>query len=124
MSVRGSARGFTLIELLVVILIVAILASIAIPVFLKQREKGWEAQVTSALKDASTALEVLATDNFGVYAGVDGADSDSANAAYVVLTEYGFNKSDEVRVQVETDLDDTLYCVTATHDSLPTGHPW
>ena len=37
--------GFTLIELLVVILIIAILAAIAIPVFLNQRKKGWTSQV-------------------------------------------------------------------------------
>ena len=44
MKERNEA-GFTLIELLVVILIIAILAAIAIPVFLRQREKGWVAAV-------------------------------------------------------------------------------
>ena len=41
---RGD-EGFTLIELLVVIIIIGILAAIAIPVFLNQRQKGWEAAV-------------------------------------------------------------------------------
>ncbi|MFN2588107.1 MAG: prepilin-type N-terminal cleavage/methylation domain-containing protein, partial [Actinomycetota bacterium] len=48
--------GFTLIELLVVIIIIAILAAIAIPVFLKQREKGWKSQAESAVKNAATAV--------------------------------------------------------------------
>ena len=55
--------GFTLIELLVVILIIAILAAIAIPVFLRQREKGWRAQMESAVKNAATAEESWLTTN-------------------------------------------------------------
>ena len=61
-------NGFTLIELLLVVLIIAILAGIAIPVFLVQREKGWNAQVQSSLKNAATAQESFATDNDGDYA--------------------------------------------------------
>jgi type IV pilus assembly protein PilA len=56
-------QGFTLIELLVVILIIAILAAIAIPVFLNQRKKGWKAQVESTLKNEATAQESYLTSN-------------------------------------------------------------
>jgi prepilin-type N-terminal cleavage/methylation domain-containing protein len=61
-------NGFTLIELLLVILIIAILATIAIPVFLAQRERAWNSQVQSALKNAATAQESYSTDNEGNYA--------------------------------------------------------
>ncbi len=44
-AAREKEEGFTLIELLVVIIIIGILAAIAIPVFLNQRQKGWEAAV-------------------------------------------------------------------------------
>ena len=37
-------EGFTLIELLVVIIIIGIFAAIAIPVFLNQRQKGYDAR--------------------------------------------------------------------------------
>jgi type IV pilus assembly protein PilA len=59
--------GFTLIELLVVILIIAILAAIAIPVFLNQRKKGWISQSESALKNAATAMESYASGANGDY---------------------------------------------------------
>ena len=56
-------EGFTLIELLVVIIIIGILAAIAIPVFLNQRKKGYDAQVKSDLRNAATAEETYLTDN-------------------------------------------------------------
>lgn len=59
---RGD-EGFTLIELLVVIIIIGILAAIAIPVFLNQRQKGWEAAVQSDLRNAATAQETFLTEN-------------------------------------------------------------
>lgn len=40
-----------------VIFVLAILAAIAIPVFLAQREKGWTSQVEATLKNAATAQE-------------------------------------------------------------------
>lgn len=60
--------GFTLIELLLVVLIIAVLAAIAIPVFMTQRERAWNVQVKSTLRNAATAQESFATDNQGSYA--------------------------------------------------------
>ncbi|CAN5532767.1 hypothetical protein BH20ACT21_BH20ACT21_16020 [soil metagenome] len=115
-------QGFTLIELLVVILIIAILAAIAIPVFLRQREKAWTSQVQSALKNAGTAIESYGTDTGGTFAALDNADSAADNAAYALLRDNGYKKSSTVGITVVAP--GTIYCVTATHSLLPATNVW
>src|SRR3982750_3753520 len=70
--------GFTLIELLVVIIIIGILAAIAIPVFLNQRKKGYDAQAKNDARNAATAEETLLTDT---------------NSYGLALSANGFKKS-------------------------------
>jgi type IV pilus assembly protein PilA len=55
-------NGFTLIELLVVILIIGVLAAIAIPSFLSQRGKAYDASAKSIARTAQTAEEIAYTD--------------------------------------------------------------
>ena len=79
--------GFTLIELLVVIIIIGILAAIAIPVFLNQRKKGYDAQAKSDARNAATAEETVLTDTNSYSLAISGS---GFKASPNVTTTVGF----------------------------------
>ena len=71
-------RGFTLIELLVVVLIIGILAAVALPTFLGQRDKGFDADAKSNARNLQTMVETCGVDNAGDYTHCDTSQADDA----------------------------------------------
>ncbi|MGD0947922.1 MAG: prepilin-type N-terminal cleavage/methylation domain-containing protein [Candidatus Binatia bacterium] len=59
-------KGFTLIELLVVVAIIGILAAIAIPQFAAYRQRGFDSQAQSDLRNVATAEEAYFATNPGI----------------------------------------------------------
>ena len=100
---KSTDSGFTLIELLVVIIIIAILAAIAIPVFLNQRKKGWDAQAKSDARNLASMEEAYVVDNTNYL------DFDSLAGSTV--TEFsGYRDSDQVVTRAKANASNG-YCI-------------
>lgn len=110
-----SESGFTLLELLVVLVIIAILAAIAIPIFFRQREKGFVAQSQSALANAKLMAEAYYTS--------DGGNGSYADMDLGALEDEGLRYADDqITLIVAPEADG--YCIVAVHTSLSGDHAW
>ena len=117
-SIEENDEGFTLIELLVVIIIIGILAAIAIPVFLNQRKKGYDAGIKSDLRNAATSEETYLTDN-------NAYTTDTTTTAGIQGAGFKYSSTGDYSgtpvVHVKLDGTNSGYCLYATSAS---GNTW
>lgn len=107
--------GFSLVELLVVVVIIAIVAAIGIPSLYAQRQRAWQAELTSTVINTALNIEsrVVAVGEYDMVVGDTGdiqafADAIQDNASDPVTVSFG-------------DSSDTAFCFTAEHASLTDG---
>jgi len=83
-AVEEKDKGFTLVELLVVIAILGILTAIAVPTFLNQRNKAYDAAAKSDVANIGREIATFAIDNSLKGISVTVEKNDTKNGTWTV----------------------------------------
>ena len=120
-KVRRSGAGFTLIELLIVIIIIGILAAIAIPMFLNQRDKAKDAAVKGGTHTIELGIASYAIDHGDLYP--DATEVDHAGAVGTQVDNWPRNPWTTEYMQQGTAHGDYTYSPGAASTSFSlAGH--
>ena len=120
---RKKSGGFTLIELMIVIAIIAILAAILVPNFIRARAQGQFTACKSNLKNIATALEMYSTDAQGRYPTTLSKLSEDQKYLRTIPTCASAG-SDKYTAAYTSDSNPdryTVFCQGKNHDAVDAG---